>query len=142
MGYSHYWEWHGTPDKGRLSACLADMQRLVDAAQQPLAGPEDDEDQELGPLQFAFNGIGDHAAEPFEFPGFDGFNSCKTRHRPYDEIVTACLLVARNHFPPEMLEISSDGKWAADWQKGARLYSAVFDREACNPLCADGRAGA
>ncbi|HVH45244.1 MAG TPA: hypothetical protein VM925_22985 [Labilithrix sp.] len=44
----------------------------------------------------------------------------KTAQNPYDEVVVACLFVAKDHFPYDVLEISSDGD-NSDWAAGARL---------------------
>jgi hypothetical protein len=83
--------------------------------------------------QVDFNGVGDNAHEPFEFPGEEESNACKTEFKPYDEVVTACLLVAHDHFPSSVLTIASDGSWG-DWQDGARLYTSVTGRRAANPM--------
>jgi hypothetical protein len=80
------------------------------------------------------NGIGDDECEPCVFPGDLGFNFCKTRALPYDAVVTACLLVARDHFPSYELSISSDGSWPDDWQDGSKLYSAVLGRTPKYPM--------
>jgi hypothetical protein len=64
-----------------------------------------------------------------------GFNFCKTAGKPYDEVVTACLLVARDHFPEDILSIDSDGSWSdGDWQEGTKLYTTVLGRPARNPM--------
>jgi len=47
--------------------------------------------------------------------------------------------VARDHFPPSTLSISSDGSWD-DWIEGAKLYSSVLRRSARNPMT-DGSIG-
>jgi hypothetical protein len=80
-----------------------------------------------------FNGIGDNGHETFIFPNDLGWNFCKTAYKPYDEVVTAALLVARTHFSPQELEIASDGEWG-DWTAGRRLYEKTFGKEPPNPL--------
>jgi hypothetical protein len=117
------------------------MNRLIGARSGILVSP-DEPDSKPGMLKLEtsrvdFNGTGVDAHEPFVFPGGNGFNFCKTAAKPYDEVVTACLLVARDHFPPSVLEISSDGSWS-DWAEGAKLYSAVFHRPARNPMGTSG----
>ena len=73
--------------------------------------------------------------EPFVFPGRAGFNFCKTNGKLYDAAVTACLLVARDHFSPDELKIDSDGQWEdGDWNAGAKLYQQVLGRAAANPI--------
>jgi hypothetical protein len=62
-------------------------------------------------------------------------NACKTQLKPYDAVVAACLLVARDYFTAEELVIISSGSWDdGDWADGARLYTRVFRRKASNPL--------
>ena len=85
-----------------------------------------------------FNGIGKQAHEPFAFPGKLGFNFTKTVWKPYDEVVTAALIVARSCFPADELEIASDGEWS-DWGRGRQLYEKTFGKDAPNPLLAAGQ---
>jgi hypothetical protein len=85
-----------------------------------------------------FNGIGAQAHEPFVFPGRLGFNFTKTEWKPYDEVVTAALIVARAHFSADELKIASDGDWS-EWARGRGLYEETFRKDAPNPLLAAGR---
>jgi hypothetical protein len=148
-GYTHYYTWKQPPDDASLKACVADMNRLIEARKSILVSPDLRESipgsVNLSPTNVDFNGIGNHACEPFVFPfvfpEHSSFNFCKTRGEPYDQVVTACLLVARDHFPPSTLEIKSDGEWE-DWKEGAILYSSVFGRPARNPMIAHGITGA
>jgi hypothetical protein len=132
-GYSHYFTWRKAPDEVRLKACIQDLSRVTAAANESLAGPDGVGSPVVELLKIAFNGRAAEAHEPFLFPGHPGFNFCKTFAKPYDAAVTACLLVARDHFPPDTLEIRSDGDWQ-DWTEGARLYQHVFGRPALSPL--------
>ena len=154
-GYTHYWRWRKTPEPAALAPCIEDMGRIADASRDILA---DDQDREKdaavfggkiafldgGPLLpgIAFNGIGDDAYEPFAFPlvdpGTPAFQAVKTEWKPYDEVVVACLIAARDHFPPDVLTIESDGDWSPDWSRGAQLYERVLGRTAHNPLDARG----
>jgi hypothetical protein len=134
-GYTHYFIWHQKPDETSLHECLTEMRRVVDARTSALAGPNGNGRPELEDLRVDFNGAGANGYEPFSFPGEVGFNFCKTEHQPYDDVVTACLLVARDHFPSSVLEITSDGSWeTGDWRNGASLYSSVTRRPALNPM--------
>lgn len=138
-GYTHYWTWLKPPDEALLSSCIADMQKIIDASKSRLAilppgrelvGTELETDCRIG-----FNGIGSNECEPFIFPGRRGFNFCKTQWMNYDDVVLACLLVARDHFGPDVIEINSDGSWEeGSWQKGAALYEATFHRTPRNPM--------
>jgi hypothetical protein len=138
-GYTHYFTWKQTPDEAALKSCIADMNRLIEARKGILVSPDLPESTpgslKLNSTNVDFNGIGEKAHEPFVFPGREGFNFCKTAWKPYDEVVTACLVVARDHFPPSVLEIQSDGAWEY-WKKGALLYSKVFGRPARDPMTA------
>jgi hypothetical protein len=142
-GYTHYYTWKKSPNDASLKACIADMNRLIEARKSILVSPDLRDSipgsPKLNSTNVDFNGIGDHACEPFVFPFVfsdrRSFNFCKTEGEPYDEVVTACLIVARDHFPAGVLEIKSDGAWE-DWKNGAKLYSSVFGRPARNPITA------
>lgn len=132
-GYTHYWKWKAPPDQPRVERAVAEMNRLVEAKREML-----DIGDAGGPDAILFNGIGDAAHETFGFPlapfaGKPEFNFVKTAMKPYDAVVTACLIVARDHFTKEELEISSDGTWDA-WRAGRDLYIAVLERQASSPL--------
>ncbi|HMF14847.1 MAG TPA: hypothetical protein VKE94_21175 [Gemmataceae bacterium] len=135
-GYTHYFTWRQKPEGERLKACLGDMEKVVNAAKGMLAGPDGYGRPVLRDAQLQFNGRGEEDShEPFIFPGQVGFNFCKTQGKPYDAAVVACLLVACDHFPAEVLEIASDSKWnQGDWDDGSRLYQAVFNRKPQNPM--------
>jgi hypothetical protein len=139
-GYTHYFTWHEAPSDLALTQCVAEMSLLIDARKSILVGPDLPGaiagSPKVEAARVDINGIGDDAHEPFVFPGEVGFNFCKTQWKPYDEVVTACLIVARDHFPKSVLAISSDGSWA-DWAAGASLYSSVLHRGAKNPMGGD-----
>jgi len=140
-GYTHYFTWKHPPDDASLKDCVADMNRLIEARKSILVSPDLRDSipgsPKLNGTNVDFNGIGENAHEPFVFPfvfpDHSSFNFCKTEWKPYDEVVTACLIVARDHFPPSTLEIKSDGDWEY-WKEGAKLYSSVFGRPAQNPM--------
>lgn len=133
-GYTHYFTWNQKPNEAELKACIAEMGQIAEARKDILAGRDGPESPIiLSPTNLDLNGRGGDEHEPFVFPGDMGFNFCKTAYKPYDEVVTACLIVARDHFPPSVLGIDSDGSWA-DWQEGAKLYSSVLNRTARNPM--------
>jgi hypothetical protein len=151
-GYTHYWEWHADPDPKALAACIADMSRVIEARRRILTDGQGRtgadavflEQQVFGDAgapvpAVVFNGIGDDAHEAFGFPlapftsGDSSFQFVKTVYKPYDEVVTACLIVARDYFPREVVTISSDGDWQ-DWRAGAALYERVLRREAHDPM--------
>lgn len=127
-GYTHYWTWKVEPDPPRVERAVAEMNRIVEARRAIL-----EVEDAGGPNAIFFNGIGDGAHEPFVFPGKVGFQFVKTAMKPYDAVVTACLIVARDHFTREELAISSDGTWDA-WRHGRDLYIEVLERQANSPL--------
>lgn len=146
-GYSHYWRWHTSqPDPAALARCRADMDRIVLARREILEPrtfriPFGD----AGEVEvLALNGKGDDAHESFGFPlapftaDDPSFQFVKTLGKPYDEVVTACLIVARDCFGHDVLTIQSDGDWQA-WSPGANLYEKVLHRTARNPLTPSAR---
>ena len=136
-GYTHYFTWNQKPDEATLKECIKDMALVIQARKDLVAGPDEETNLPviLTATNVEFNGLGENAHEPFVFPGEVGFNFCKTEWKPYDEVVTACLIVARDHFPASVLAIDSDGEWyGGDWDKGAQLYQSVFHRRAKNPI--------
>jgi hypothetical protein len=141
-GYSHYFTWHKKPDQARLKECVEQMRKVVNAARWTLAGADGEGDPIAEPSRVELNGRGEEAHEPFCFPGGMAYNFCKTQGKPYDAVVTACLLVARDHFPADVLEISSDGSWSeGDWDAGKALYKQVFGKSAGNPMGPDNEVG-
>src|SRR5262249_1970694 len=121
-GYTHYWTWQAAPADGPLRASIAEMKRLAEA-RPDLVKFEGSE------RSITLNGIGDGEHEPFTFPGDAGLNRTKTQWKPYDAVVPACLLVARDHFAPSILEIDSDGQYDGRyWAAGGALYTRVLGR--------------
>jgi tetratricopeptide (TPR) repeat protein len=131
-GYTHYWTWQADPNAGELGRCIAEMQQIAAARGDRITVRSDG-------TSITINGLGADAHEDFRFPRAsaedegDRFQFCKTAGKPYDEVVTACLIVARDHFPPQVLDIASDGEWA-DWAAGRALYETVLGRPARSPF--------
>lgn len=126
-GYTHTWTWKQKPDDGEVARCIGDIQKMI--LRRPdvvvVLSPQ-------VPGELRLNGRGESAQDDFVFPGKVGTNVVSTEREPYDEIVTAALLVARDHFPPEVLEIKSEGTWL-QWQDGILLYTETFTRAPKNP---------
>jgi hypothetical protein len=136
-GYTQYWTWKEKPDDKALKACIQEMRLIISARTNILANPDGNAGSTaiITETNVDLNGIGELSHEPFVFPGEPGFNFCKTAGKPYDAVVTACLMVARDHFPIKTLEIDSDGDWnSGDWNDGANLYASVLNRAANNPM--------
>ncbi|MBI5498302.1 MAG: hypothetical protein HY904_25090 [Deltaproteobacteria bacterium] len=133
-GHTHYWTWLAPPDAHAVELAVAGMQRL--AASRPDVAVTL-ERGDAGTVGITLNGVGADAHEPFVFPGKDRFNFCKTAQKPYDDVVTAALILARDHFDASVLRVESDGAWEAGaWVAGAQLYREVTGRDARNPVSA------
>ena len=149
-GYGHSFAWHKQPGFAELQRCAERMGPLL-AARAALvhvyAGDELDLFSDRTVL-LAFNGVGAGAGQPFVFPGnanpgeifqaLTATNVCETGKKPYDEVVTAALIVARECFAPDILEIGSDGTWAKDWAAGKALAEKVLAHSVSNPLSREG----
>jgi hypothetical protein len=151
-GYTHYWKWRTPPAPAPLEASLAEMEKLALARRDILTDQDGQHGskprfrgacpwgRDAGDLPcIAFNGKGPDAHETFGFPlapftNDPNFSFVKTAYKPYDVVAVACLIVARDHFPAAVLEISSDGTWTEDFGAGARLYEEVLGRPAHDPL--------
>jgi hypothetical protein len=127
-GYTHVWVFKETPDPALVAKATEAMRKVI--AKRPNL-------VEVAPGDaLKFNGKGDLAQEDFVFPGRVGTNAVWTEKKPYDEVVTACLLVARDYFTKEQLELKSDGDWLA-WQDGILLYAETFGSKPNNPGIAE-----
>ena len=80
-----------------------------------------------------FNGLGEDSHETFAW-GMDssGFNFCKTAYKPYDAVVTACLIHLKDVYG-DAVDIGSDGYWS-EWSDGAKLYRNATGLTAKNPM--------
>jgi hypothetical protein len=143
MGYTHYWCLYDVPNPEVLRACVAEMAQVVADCQVPLGDRWGEGEPEIAEDRIAFNGRGRNAHESFVFPGktpsgpvdptdffsqFSGFNFTKTAYKPYDCVVTACLLVVAHHFPDGGVRVSSDGAYPTEWAEGRALYERVTGR--------------
>jgi hypothetical protein len=103
MGYTRYWTIKSKIDKDRFFKFKETCEELVDLFKVPV------DDLLINEDVVRFNGIGDDAHETFIFERTSiGFNFCKTQRKPYDELVCACLEVAKDVFKNE-IGVSSDG---------------------------------
>jgi len=64
------------------------------------------------------------------------FHFCKTAYKPYDEVVTAVLIRAKELYG-DQLRVASDGSWS-DWADGRKLYERAFGRKAECPFTSEG----
>jgi hypothetical protein len=80
-----------------------------------------------------FNGYGEESHETFYWTlEGAGFNFCKTAHKPYDTVVTACLIHMKDVYG-KLVDIGSDGGWS-DWKDGATLYRNATGLTASTPF--------
>lgn len=149
-GYTHYWKWKSPPDPAALASCVSEMEQLAEVRRDILQGASGTGSLAAFRTKCAFpgagmlpcivfNGIGEAGHETFVFPldsfaGTPDLSFVKTAYKPYDEVVVASLIVARDHFPETSLEIFSDGQWVEEWRPGAALYERVLHRPARNPI--------
>ena len=93
--------------------------------------------------EFSLNGIDDMSHETFTWKALptqvewrkdepEIFDFCKTAMKPYDAVVTAILIRAKEIYG-SCVSISSDGDWS-EWQDGRNLYEAVFGEVAQCPF--------
>jgi hypothetical protein len=141
MGYTHYFSKVGTTRDDALRfemfargartiieyAVNHDKIQLADAMGDKLGK------WEISDELVAFNGYSDDSHETFYW-GADarGFNFCKTARKPYDAVVTACLIHLKDVFG-DAVSIGSDGDWS-EWRDGATLYRNATGLTAENPM--------
>lgn len=141
MGYTHYWYTRKDADPELLAEAGRQMAKVVEMEAVRL---------EVAELDFAtgavlFNGRGEEAHEAFCWPPDlarrhawmahaqdEVFDFCKTARKPYDEAVTACLLVAKMVMG-EAIALNTDGD-DEDWQDGMRLFREAIGLEPPAPL--------
>lgn len=129
MGYTHYWEIHSaldTPDQNHHVAWydfIGEVHKLEDAFQQaePICGETTIE-------AVYVNGIAEEGHEDFVLtPEVTGFDFCKTARKPYDTLVTAILLLAKDTFG-ERISIRSDGN-DEEWQAGRDFLAETLNTQ-------------
>lgn len=120
MGYTHYWRNAKLDDGkwGEFTDAVGKILKNTDKVQRESDNPGK---PEVDDEKVVFNGMGDDGHETFWFDKSGrGFDFCKTARKPYDEVVTACLIAAQIVFG-EDITVTSDGSWA-EWSDGAALY--------------------
>lgn len=126
MGYTHYWRVSGSLDKDKFKEFSSDCKKIAEMSDVGLANLQGEEKTfpEFSETEVSFNGIGKYSCESF-FVNLNtsGFNFCKTRRRPYDTVVVACLLCLKYYF--DDVSVSSDGD-NEEWSYGTNLYKSIF----------------
>lgn len=146
MGYTHYWTLKKAK-RGQSAQLEKDYQRaILDCAKIVKAYYKANGGLSgytaHTPLPFSVgaygglevNGKGDDAHEPFVLREHfsqnlerDGFSFCKTARKPYDAVVTACLIVLKYHLG-DNIDVSSDGN-CCDWVEGLELAKRVLKKK-------------
>ena len=150
MGYTHYWRRPANLDAKRFAAFVEDVRALLAHlpqntstaggfyADEPLVvrGPLGHGQPVVTPERVDFNGDGEGGCD-MEHESFDVAREldpeheneapvedfCKTARKPYDLLVTACLIALKHHF--REVAVWSDGD-SADWAAGRELYERVL----------------
>jgi hypothetical protein len=142
MGYTNYFTQTVTSDRDSemYRKFAVDAKAILETAEQrgiELAnGMGEIQGQwEVSDTRVIFNGLGDDSHETFLFTREDnlGFNFCKTAHKPYDAVVTACLIALGRAYG-ENVSIASDGNWDNEWVAGQHLYQMAVMQTAISPI--------
>lgn len=149
MGYTHYWERpKGHEDRDAFRRLGTDAKKIIAKAVDLGIAVGDafgEGEPEFTETYFAFNGAGDQSHETFswaskavmpEWSSSDtAFNFTKTAYKPYDAVVTAVLIRAKEIYG-DAVEVFSDGSWD-DWESGRALYAIVFGETPSSPFAAE-----
>jgi hypothetical protein len=133
MGYTHYFTKAAADrdDALRFEMFARGARTIIDYAKTY-------EGIKIGDLEISdeivvFNGVGEDSHETFYWAiDGSGFNFCKTARKPYDTVVTACLIHLKDVYG-DLVDIGSDGSWS-EWTLGARLYRNATGLTAENPM--------
>ena len=144
MVYTHYYTKNGTSVDDALrfemfmngAKTIIEYATAVDGIQLADAMGDHLGQWECTKESVRFNGYGPESHETFDWSiDSSGFGFTKTARKPYDAVVTACLIHLKDVYG-DLVDIGSDGSWS-EWQDGARLYrnatgltaSVPFSRE-------------
>ena len=141
MGYTHYYTKTGTsPDDALRFEMFARGARTI--IEYAIANEKiqlaDGMGQHLGKWECTnenvwFNGYGPDSHETFNWKSdSSGFGFTKTARKPYDAVVTACLIHLKDIYG-DLVSIGSDGSWS-EWSDGARLYRNATGLTANSPF--------
>lgn len=135
MGYTHYWRFKKPSDitarqlESLYQLAIRQCNRLIKSYNANLKLIDSKHPYRLSGYSvhssqyggINFNGTAELSHECFvlreHFNQNEAFNFCKTAQKPYDIMVTACLLLLK-HYLGNAIEISSDGykhNWTVGW---------------------------
>lgn len=129
MGYTHYFYRDENLDHKLFDLASKDCQKVCHGSDVKIQLEFDKPNLPVFTEdQIRFNGVGDDGNETLVIdqhykPGFPQTNDtgqlfkfCKTACKPYDRLVTACLVIFKHYFGDSFI-VSSDGD-IADWKDG------------------------
>lgn len=126
MGYTQYWTLKKAIPEESWTAICTDAAKLIEAFREV-------SNVEVNENDIVFDG----SCERFRLSRFPkrshGF--CKTRHEPYDKLICAVLMVARQHCP-DIIAVASDacmGSQPDGWPAAARWASKVLGYKVTTP---------
>ena len=161
MGYTHYWR-RPRPDGehyhihsaymfGNLAFDALKIIKQAEINGIRIRDAHGENEPEFNEARFGINGDAsafsndgrDLAHESFIWEGTptvsewrkdepETFDFCKTAYKPYDAVVTAILIRAKQIYG-KYVSVSSDGEWG-EWQAGRELYETVFGEVAECPF--------
>ncbi len=144
MGYTHYWEFKSNKKLGfkkqeeifqrAISKCV-DLVKAYSEIDGGLSGYTAHAKKGVyGGLKV--NGSMQNAHEDFiirsHFIENIGMSFCKTARKPYDDVVTACLIILK-HYLKDSIIISSDGE-REDFDAGVNLVHGLLGIQVRYPL--------
>jgi hypothetical protein len=141
MGYTHYYTKTGTSrdDALRFEMFMNGARTIIEYATTydgiQLADATGDHlgQWECNKETVRFNGYGPDSHETFDWSiDSSGFGFTKTAYKPYDAVVTACLIHLKDVYG-DLVDIGSDGSWL-DWRDGATLYRNATGLTANSPF--------
>ncbi len=129
MGYTHYWELKEGITPETFANWTEGVKAIVECAIDAGIALGDGNGVDAPVIDenlVCFNGVGENGHETFGIAlGDTEYDFCKTNQKPYDAVVTASLIYAKQIFGDD-IKIKSDGDWE-DWEGGQLLYETVFD---------------
>lgn len=127
MGYTHYWNLARTITIEEMAQIAKDAEAIILASELPIGSWDGSGAPELTDRRVSFNGLGENAHETFALDRIKtGFRFCKTARKPYDVVVTATLLAAKDILKGT-IALSSDGD-TVDWIAGRALAERATGR--------------
>jgi hypothetical protein len=141
MGYTHYYTKTGTSREDALrfemfmngARTIIEYATAIEGIQLADAMGDNLGQWECTKESVRFNGYGPDSHETFDWSiDSSGFGFTKTARKPYDAVVTACLIHLKQVYG-SLVSIGSDGSWS-EWQDGARLYRNATGLDAFAPF--------